>query len=577
MCGIWGYLSLVRGSFSKQLKTSLYSSFNNIKHRGPDRSTFLEVDDIFDMYFGFHRLAIMDKSTNGDQPFVHEYKNRTIYCLCNGEIYNFEQLAEKYELETTSRSDCEILPLIYEKHGIDELLDNVKTSEYAFLIIDVDHKRRKVDLYAARDPCGVRPMFFGKSQYGIAFCSEMKGISDIVDRSTIEQFPPGTYFHLKLRLKKDNTVAMSEKFVQYYSLDFPVDIPVKISDEKDEDEKKKDVFSKKSLRKYRKNIRNSFTKSVESMLKADRPMGALLSGGLDSSLVVGIAARYFKENYGTKLRTFSIGMPGSTDGQYAQMVADHCDTQHTHIELNEEDFLKAIKEVVWAAETFDVTTVRATVGQYLASKWIAEHTDIKVLLIGDGSDELCSGYMYFHNAPSPTDAHNECCRLLKDIHKYDGLRADRGIAKNGLEARMPFLCINFIEAYMSAPAELRVPVDGIEKWLLRTSFADSDLLPQKVLFRRKEAFSDGVSGVEKSWHHTIQQEAEKLYSDEQLERASEKFKHCTPYSKESLYFRTIFNNLFGNEVSHTIPYFWVPKWNGDIKEPSARALDAYKS
>lgn len=566
MCGIWGYLSLVRGSFSKQLKTSLYSSFNNIKHRGPDRSTFLEVDDIFNMYFGFHRLAIMDRSTKGDQPFVHEYKNRTIYCLCNGEIYNFEQLAEKYELNTTSHSDCEILPLIYEQFGIDELLQNVKSSEFSFLIIDVNHKKKKVDLYAARDPCGVRPMFYGKSKYGIAFCSEMKGINDLVDRSTIQQFPPGSYFHLKVAVKKDGSVTTSEKLTQYYSLDFDI-----------VDKQVDGLFTAKSLAEYRKLVRTSFVQSVESMLKSDRPMGALLSGGLDSSLVVAVAAKYFKENYGKKLRTFSIGMPGATDGEYAQMAADHCDTEHTHIEFSEEDFLKAIKEVVWATETFDVTTIRASVGQYLISRWIRNNTDIKVLLIGDGSDELCCGYIYFHNAPDPTEAHKESCRLLKEIHKYDVLRADRGIASNGLEARVPFLCSTFINAYMSIPPQLRVPIDGIEKWLLRTSFANSDLLPQKVLFRRKEAFSDGVSGVEKSWFHTIQQQAEKMYSDEDLGKAGEKYEHCTPHSKESYHFRTIFNDMFGSGVAHTIPHFWVPKWNGDIKEPSARVLDVYKS
>ncbi len=246
-----------------------------------------------------------------------------------------------------------------------------------------------------------------------------------------------------------------------------------------------------------KKIRDVFTECVIERIQSDRDMGALLSGGLDSSLVCSIFARELAKK-GRKLYTYSIGMPGATDRKYAEMVSKHIGSIHKHVEFSEKDFINAVEKIVQVTETFDITTIRATTGNYLIGKWISQNTDIKVVLIGDGSDELCSGYMYFFNAPTPLDSHKENIRLIEDIHRYDVLRADRGVADNGLEARVPFLDKKFINLYLSIDPKLRIPSMTsfgvkMEKALLRDSFKDENLLPKQVLYRRKEAFSDGVS------------------------------------------------------------------------------------
>jgi asparagine synthase (glutamine-hydrolysing) len=251
-------------------------------------------------------------------------------------------------------------------------------------------------------------------------------------------------------------------------------------------------------------------------LESDRDIGALLSGGLDSSLVVSIAAKYLKKQ-GKTLRTYSIGIPGSTDKQYAEMVSKHCGTVHTHVEFSQNEFLNALPKVIKATETFDITTIRASTGQFLISEWIQKKRNDKVILIGDGADELCSGYMYFHNAPNAQESHDENIRLVQDIQYYDSLRADRCIAYNGLEARVPFLDHHFVDLYLNISKELRIPTQHdqshrkVEKWLLRKAFdLDEQYLPDDVLWRRKEAFSDGVSSRDKSWYEIIQEDVEEI-------------------------------------------------------------------
>ncbi|NBX77434.1 MAG: asparagine synthetase B, partial [Proteobacteria bacterium] len=329
-------------------------------------------------------------------------------------------------------------------------------------------------------------------------------------------------------------------------------------------------------------IHQTLVESVEMRMASDRPIGCLLSGGLDSSLVASIAAKYLKkQNSQLKLKTFSIGMEGSTDEYYAKLVSKHIGSDHTHIQFPEKDWLDAISVVVSVIESYDVTTVRASTGQYLISKWIAEHTDIKVLLIGDGSDELCAGYMYFHNAPDPVSLHKENVRLVSDIHMYDVLRADRGVSSNGLEARVPFLSKKFIELYLSIDPTLRVPKSEtgkpIEKWLLRKSFDRDDYLPNEVLYRKKEAFSDGVSSMKRSWYTVLQEHINNEIPDETFDYERQKYQHCIPQSKEALHFRLEFEKYFGDMAStaKTIPYYWLPKWVGNVTEPSARVLNVY--
>ena len=305
---------------------------------------------------------------------------------------------------------------------------------------------------------------------------------------------------------------------------------------------------------------------------------------MDSSIVSAFASKHLQK-HGKTLRTFSIGMPGGVDEKYAKMVAKHIGSNHTHVEVSEQEFLDVIPDVIKTLGSFDITTVRASTGQYLLSKWISENTDIKVLACGDFSDEEMGSYLYFLNAKTPKDFHDECIRMLEDIHMYDGMRADRCISHFGIEARFPFADHRLIDFILRCDPQLRMAKDGVEKWLLRKSLEAQptlwdgiDLLPPEVLWRQKCAFSDAVSSTERSWYEIIQENAEKMYTDDDLKEAQEKFTHLPPYTKESLYFRNIFCNTFGHNesVAKTIPYIWLPKWSGNITEPSARILDICK-
>lgn len=551
MCGIWGLLQ-----FHPESTEGIHDKFNKIKHRGPDRSRFLELNEFKKIFLGFHRLAIMDKYTNGDQPFVLEWKNRSIYCLTNGEIYNYKDLVQKFDLKVKSKSDCEVIPLIYEKFGVEGVVKHIR-GEFAITIFDICHETQKIDIHIIRDPFGIRPLFYQFDGFYLSFCSEMKGLVGIYKDELIQHFPPGKMLHIEVQQDSVKHELKTYFDVTSFAPNFVDQLDSKYTDE--------------TLVEIRKQLEHS----VISMLDTDRPLGALLSGGLDSSLVVGIAAKHLKHR-GKRLRTFSIGIPGSTDKEYAEAVAKYCDTDHTHIEFTNDQFLNSIEDVVWATETYDTTTIRASTGQLLVSRWISQNTDIKVLLIGDGSDELTAGYMYFHNAPSPTDLHYENCRLLKEIHMYDVLRADRGIASNGLEARVPYLDVDFVSLYLTIDPRLRMPTYGHEKWLLRKAFDKTETIPDCVLWRRKEAFSDGVSGEENSWYKILQTQIEEKFSDSELKLYQTAFPYLPPQTKEGLYFRRLFCNMFTDDTSHILPHYWLPRWCGDVHEPSARILDVYK-
>lgn len=565
MCGIWGYIAL--NNEHKYKVSQLFASFMNGQLRGPDRSNFLDIKEFINIYIGFHRLSIMDSSTYGDQPFTYEMKHntefRSIYSICNGEIYNFKQLVSDNNFTMIGGSDCEVLPQLYAKYGFENMLKMLR-GEFAMCIIDIDHINNNIKVHISRDHTAVRPLFFGQDNNGIAFSSTLNGILDIVEKSSIRQVKRAEYISFELT---PGDIKISHG--TYHSLMSSC----------------LTQFADYTLQDIHDSIKKTFIESVIVRLESDRPMGALLSGGLDSSLVVSIAAEHFRRK-GQILKTFSIGIPGATDRKYAEMVAEHCGTEHKHIEFTQQDFLDALPHVVRATETWDTTTVRASTGQYLISKWINENTDIKVVLIGDGSDELCSGYMYFHNTPTPLDSHNENMRLIEDIQYYDVLRADRCIAYNGLEARVPFLDHIFVDLYLSLPHHLRIPIveesigsRRVEKWLLRKSFdvlnsEGNPYLPADVLWRKKEAFSDGVSSCAKSWYTIIQEDVENKYSDNDFKDHVVSY-HITPQTKEALHFRMLFNETFDYSVAHVIPYYWMPKWSGDMKDPSARQLSVY--
>ena len=560
MCGIFGYLGKATN------ETEFFDAYNNIRPRGPERSKYMQIDDFIHTYNGFHRLSLSDISGNGDQPFFYEDKFRRVYSGCNGEIYNYKQLVEKHDIKLTSGSDSEVIIKLYLKFGIEKAAAEIR-GEYALYIYDYDVIKRHFTLYLMRDHCGIRPLFYGYSDDQFAFASEVKGLTCNLGKPdvkqivpNVKQFPPRHYLKLNCWLE-DGVLKIKQNWFMHIDYSKP---KVKISD----------------LKEAKTRIRKMFTDAVVKRLDCDREIGALLSGGLDSSLVAAIAAQELAKQ-GKKLKTFCIGLPNSTDRLFAEMVAAHIGSEHTHIELTEADFLGAIGKIVEVAETYDITTIRATTGNYLVAKWIKEHTDVKALIIGDGADELCSGYMYFHNAPDPVSSHKENIRLLENLHFYDCLRADRAIASCGLEARVPFLDLDFINLYLSIDPKLRIPLKNhtgliTEKYLLREAFKDTNVLPDEVLFRKKEAFSDGVSSTERSWYHVIQEKAEKIFLDEEFEDATKTYGHLPPTSKEALYFRLQFEELYGKgPIELVVPGYWLPKWSGDIKDPSARLLNVY--
>lgn len=312
---------------------------------------------------------------------------------------------------------------------------------------------------------------------------------------------------------------------------------------------------------------------------AERRIGCLLSGGLDSSLVAALVVKLCREQ-GVKypIQTFSIGMPGSTDLAAARKVAKLLKTEHHEVVFTPQEGFEAVPHVINALESYDITTIRASVGMYLLSKYIKENTDTVVIFSGEGSDELTQGYIYFHKAPSPDEAHEESKRLLGDLYLYDNLRADRTTAAHGLELRVPFLDKAFTSLYLSLPKDIVQPTKGIEKYLLRASFDGQlkDLLPDEVLWRAKEAFSDGVSSLSEPWHVSLQRYAESHINDKELANAATTYPHNTPQTKEAYFYRKIFESKFKGQ-GDLIPYFWLPKWMGEnVKDPSARTLAHYK-
>ena len=528
MCGIFAYKG------DKYNWGKLKESVDLISYRGPDNSHYDNISN--DVLFAFHRLAIMGVTISGDQPMKHPH-DESLTLICNGEIYNYKELAERYDFNLTTGSDCEIILYLYQKFGIER---TIKDLDGVFMF--VLHDASSDQLFASRDPIGVRPGFIGIKEDELFIASEAKPLVQLCE--TVLPFPPGTWW----------CSDTPKTFKSYFTYN---DSMIR---EKDEDA-------------ICKQIRTLLTNAVKKRLMAEREIGCLLSGGLDSSLITSLVSRY---NNGQKLNTFSIGMPGSVDLDYAQIVADFLGTQHHQIKISEKDFLDAIETVIYNIESYDTTTVRASVGNYLVSKFIAENSNCKVIFNGDGADEVCCGYVYLKNAPNPEALQKESEKLVKEIYYFDVLRSDRSISSNGLEARTPFLDKAFVKYYLSIPPELKI-FDGInrlEKYLLRKAFDSHGLLPNEALWRRKCAFSDGVSSQNKSWHHIIQAFVDQRISDDEFIRERKIYKHCMPQLKESYYYRKIFEQLFGNN-EQLIPHFWMPKWV-KTQDPSARELTGYQ-
>lgn len=556
MCGIFLYLRKL--SYQRELTDGqLYDAFMKIKHRGPDRSNFLDLTD-YGLCIGFHRLSIMDLTLKGDQPFKMEDDEKQIFAICNGELYNFEELAHKYAITLSSGSDCEILIHLYQQLGMEKLCQEL-VGEFAFCIIECFKITKEVKVHISRDQLGVRQLYITGDENECVITSELKGSPFLfADKEYyVDQFEPRSVLTLSTLDDKllDCDNLRYRKWLQFEDIQSVIF----------------DITEAKSK------IREAFERAVKLMIHGDRELCCLLSGGVDSSLVCALIAKLYKQT-GKRLKTYSIGLPGSTDEPYAELCAKYIDSDHEHIMFSEQDFLDALEEVIEILETYDITTIRATVGQYLLSKWISEHTKYKILFGGDVSDELFGGYKYFKNAPSAEALHFENIRLLNDIHKYDGKRCDAAVSRNGIELRLLFDYVDLLKLVLSIDPILRMPIGGVEKWLLRESFKDTGLLPDEILFRSKEAFSDGVSKQIKSWYQVIQEKVEQMFTDEEYNQLKNTFVHLPPVSKESLYYRLQFIKYYGSHVSTSkvLKYYWLPLWCGSVLEPSARILEVYK-
>ena len=559
MCAIFAYIKLLK--YKNVDNSKLFQDFWNLKPRGPDNSY---LENYGDVWIGFHRLAILDTSFKSNQPFVFQEKERTVIFICNGEIYNFRELIEKYDLPINTDSDCMTIPELYLKYTRNEgnvkdffdLFQNNIKGEFAFVMFEFDRLKNLKKIFASRDQIGIRPLYTNTTITDeLIFSSEVKGTNSY--DGEISEFPPGCitlYNFDDFGKQVDKTIyTFKNVYVQ-------------------------DNFTS-SEEYHLQSVKNAVINSVKRRLDSDRPLAFLLSGGVDSSLVASISAKLL----GYPIRTFCCGMNEGTDLIYARKVAEHIRSNHTEVLFTPQDGLDAIRDVIWKTETWDTTTVRASVGQYIVSKYIGTKTDAKVVLVGEGPDEVCSSYLFNWYAPSGKALHQTALEYVENIHYFDSRRGDRCLSGWGLEGRVPLLDPEFIEAYWNIPAEMRMPqYKGIEKWWLRKAFDGTDLLPNEVLYRTKEAFSDGVSSKEKSWFQIIQEYVESLVSDKDLENAANIYPHCTPQTKEAFYYRRVFCEFFGENRQTIIPHYWQPKWNADGEEvteyvdPSARTLFATK-
>lgn len=512
MCGILYYYGDDNETILDYLK--------NIYNRGPDHTDYICIDKHF---FGFNRLMINGINNKSNQPF---YIDDTIL-IVNGEIFNWKKLlSENPEFKYRSDSDCEIILHMYNKYGIEKTIKSLD-GEFAFILYDtLDDK-----LFVGRDHLGIRGLFIGKSNDEIMIGSELKSIKPNLQT---QQFLPGHYYY-------------NNKFIKYTNKHSIINHDYK--------------YIKKQL-----NI--LLTESVKKRLMSDRPIACLLSGGLDSTLVCAIV----KNTYDKPLNTYSIGIKGSTDLKYAKMASEFLKTNHTAIELTEREFINAIEETIKVIESYDTTTVRASVGNYLISKYIKNNTTDTVLFCGDVSDELFGSYRGFMKAPTDKQFIEENNKMLHDIHFFDVLRSDRSISGASLEARVPFSDKEFVDFVMSLHPKYKMFNENkIEKHILREAF--EGYLPQELLYRKKEAFSDGVSSVERSWFTIIQEFVENKISDTEFQESCKLYTHNPPYDKESLYYRNLFEKYYKGK-GEIIPYFWKHPFCTEI-DPSARKLDCY--
>lgn len=521
MCSIMGFTSPIL------TPEVVKPFFDRTLSRGPDQS---RMEPAGSGMLCFHRLAIMGLTEEGMQPF-HLGDDMVV---CNGELYGFrplrEELSKKYTFR--SQSDCEIILPLYREYGLK--MFSMLDAEFAMILYDSEKDR----LVAARDPIGIRPLFYGYLSDGsIIFASEAKNLIGLCKE--VCPFPPGHYY-------------ADGKFVRYADL---TTVP---------------QYSTDDLDSVCRTIREKLIAAVDKRLDADAPLGFLLSGGLDSSLVCAISAKLL----GKKIRTFAIGMDlDPIDLKYARRAAQFIGADHTEVTMTRQQVLDSLEEVISLLGTYDITTIRASMGMYLCCKAIHQTTDVRVLLTGEISDELF-GYKYTDFAPSPAAFQQEAKKRVDELYMYDVLRADRCISANSLEARVPFGDLDFVKYVMSIDPKLKMNRYHMGKYLLRRAFAEDRILPDDILWRQKAAFSDAVGH---SMVDDLKEYAETKYTDEEFEQKRQQYTFAQPFTKESLLYREIFEKYYPGQAP-MVKDFWMPNkdWEGcQVSDPSARVLSNY--
>ena len=546
MCGIVCAFELKQDV--EKLRPQLLEMSKCLRHRGPDWSGIYSHNKAI---LAHERLAIVDP-TSGKQPLFNE--DKSLVLAANGEIYNHQEIRKQFDgkYNFLTESDCEVILALYQEKG-ENFLDELN-GIFGFAIYDV----QKDEYFIARDHMGIIPLYIGWDEHGTFYvASELKALEGVCVK--IELFPPGHYMSSK-----------DGEFKRWWTRDW-MDFENVEDNESSIDE-----------------LRTALEDAVHRQLMSDVPYGVLLSGGLDSSITSALAKKYSEKRiesddkdkaWWPQLHSFAIGLEGSPDLAAAQKVADHLDTVHHEIIFTIQEGLDAIRDVIYHVETYDITTIRASTPMFLMARAI-KSMGIKMVLSGEGSDEIFGGYLYFHKAPSAKDFHEETVRKLDKLHMYDCLRANKSLASWGIEGRVPFLDKEFMDVAMRLNPKDKMCGEGkIEKWILRKAF--EDYLPEEVTWRQKEQFSDGVGY---SWIDTLKEKVDQEVKAEQLENAKYKFPINTPQTKEEYYYRTIFSELFPSDAAaKTVPS--VPsvacssevaiEWDEAFKnmnEPSGRAI-----
>ncbi len=511
MCGIVCAFDLKQTA--EELRPQVLEMSKKVRHRGPDWSGIYSHKNAI---LAHERLAIVDPAS-GKQPLYSEDKK--LILAANGEIYNHRELRKQFEgkYNFQTESDCEVILALYKEKGV-HFIDEMN-GIFGFAIYDVE----KDEYFVARDHMGIIPLYMGWDANGTFYvASELKALEGICTK--IELFPPGHYL-----TSKDGQLK------RWYHRDW-MEYDVVKENQTSIDE-----------------IHDALEAAVHRQLMSDVPYGVLLSGGLDSSVTSAIAKKYAAKRvesddtqaaWWPQLHSFSVGLEGSPDLAAAQLVADHIGTIHHEIKFTIQEGLDAIKDVIYNLETYDITTIRASTPMYLMAR-VIKSMGIKMVLSGEGADELFGGYLYFHKAPNAKEFHEETVRKLNKLHMYDCLRANKSLASWGIEGRVPFLDKEFMDVAMRInPQDKMINGERMEKWVVRKAF--ENYLPESVVWRQKEQFSDGVGY---SWIDTLKEVVNTKISDEQLANAHYRFPIQTPQNKEEFYYRSIFEGHFPSDAA----------------------------